>query len=101
MRELRGSESVPDLARRAGVTHSSIYRLETGEQAALSAENFARLAQAFDVTVEEMRRRAGEQPAEPICTVPLAVEWDTGLTEVQKAALLAVWRSYVPGGASS
>jgi transcriptional regulator with XRE-family HTH domain len=56
--------SMRELARRAGVSGASISLLISG-QMSLSADMSRKLAQALDVPLEEVMRRAGILPPEP------------------------------------
>jgi len=102
VRELRESAGLSKnaLARRAGIDVSLISRLENHIHHTLSPDNLARVAQALDVTVEEIHRRVGGNNRPPSPPMPLE-EWlarDPNLTDRQRAAILAVYEGFVRRG---
>lgn len=93
--------------RHTGIHYTLIGRLESGKTSGLGPENLAKLAQAMGTTVETLRERAGlPQPAsesgdERRWSVPEAVDADPNLTAWQRAALMAVYETFVPCGSES
>lgn len=55
--------SLPELARRSGVSASHLSRVETGWRSTPAPRTIQRLAVALGVPVEEMLRKAGHIPA--------------------------------------
>jgi transcriptional regulator with XRE-family HTH domain len=88
-----------ELARRSNVDISTLSRLESHTHATMTRENTSRVAQALGTTVEEVERRLGHNNDQPAPrrwpSVEEVIERDRELTAVQKAALVAHYRSYV------
>lgn len=93
----RAGMSMGQLARRADVDIASISRIEAHKQHLLSQENMARVAQALNVTVEELERQAGSGNGLPPDwpTLQEVLARDRNLTDHQREALLAVYEGFV------
>jgi transcriptional regulator with XRE-family HTH domain len=101
LRELRedAGYSMTELARRANVDTSTLSRIERGIHRTITLENLTRLAQALGTSVAAIEQQLGGNDSEPLPrrwpSVEEVIERDRELTAVQKAALVAHYRSYV------
>jgi transcriptional regulator with XRE-family HTH domain len=101
LRELRedAGYSMTELARRANVDTSTLSRIERGIHNTITLENLARLAQALGTSVtaieQRLGRNDGELPPRGWPTFEEVVRRDKELTEIQRDALVAHYRSYV------
>jgi transcriptional regulator with XRE-family HTH domain len=90
--------SLRDLAARTNVSNPYLSQIERGLHAP-SVRVLRSIARALNISAETLLVQAGlidgEDPTEPPPTVVAAVEADPRLTADQKAALLAVYRSYI------
>lgn len=102
VRELRLQKGIGlrALAAKANVDSGAISRLENGHQATLRAENLASVAQALGVTATELKALTEDpSPDKKIrqrVSVLDAIAADPDLTEAQREALRAVYRSFFP-----
>jgi transcriptional regulator with XRE-family HTH domain len=92
--------SMRELARRSNVDISTLSRLESHTHATMTRENITRVAQTLGVSVAEIEARLGQNDDQPPPrrrwpTYEEVVRRDKELTEFQKDALIAVYRSYV------
>jgi transcriptional regulator with XRE-family HTH domain len=102
LRELREDAgiSMTELGRRANVDTSTLSRIERGIHRTITLENLARLAQALGTSVTAIEQQLGGNSDQPPPrrrwpTVEEVIERDRELTQIQKAALIAHYRSYV------
>jgi transcriptional regulator with XRE-family HTH domain len=101
LRELRedAGYSRTELGRRANVDTSTLSRIERGIHRTITLENLTRHAQAMGTSVAAIEQRQAQDDCEPVTrrwpSVEEVIERDKELTAVQKAALVAHYRSYV------
>jgi transcriptional regulator with XRE-family HTH domain len=90
--------SLRDLAARTDVSNPYLSQIERGLHEP-SVRVLRSIARALNISAETLLAQAGlidgDDSAEPPPTVVAAVEADPRLTAEQKAALLAVYRSYI------
>jgi transcriptional regulator with XRE-family HTH domain len=89
--------SLRDLAARTNVSNPYLSQIERGLHEP-SVRVLRSIARALNISAETLLVQAGlidGDPTEPPPTVVAAVEADPRLTTDQKAALLAVYRSYI------
>jgi transcriptional regulator with XRE-family HTH domain len=99
LREDRGL-SLRELARRSNVDISTLSRLESHIHATMTRENLARVSQTLGVSVAEIERQLGSDNDDPPPrrrwpTLEEVVNRDKELTQIQREALIAHYRSYV------
>jgi len=97
-RRTQAQYSLRDLADRANVSNPYLSQIERGLHTP-SVRVLKAIAAALNVSAESLLVQAGlleaEEPAEGAPSVEDAVRADPRLTEDQRAAMLAVYRSYV------
>lgn len=90
--------SLRELAARTNVSNPYLSQIERGLHEP-SVRVLRSIARALNISAETLLVQAGlldaSDPAQPPPTVVAAVEADPRLTREQKAALLAVYRSYI------
>jgi transcriptional regulator with XRE-family HTH domain len=88
--------SLRDLAERARVSNPYLSQIERGLHAP-SVRVLSSIAAALGLSAETLLAQAGllDDDDAPAGTTEAAIRSDESLTEVQKEALLAVYRSYV------
>jgi transcriptional regulator with XRE-family HTH domain len=90
--------SLRELAAKTNVSNPYLSQIERGLHEP-SVRVLRSIARALNISAETLLVQAGlidsDDPAEPPPTVVAAVEADPRLTADQKAALLAVYRSYI------
>ena len=99
-RRKQAEMSLRDLAARTDVSNPYLSQLERGLHQP-SVRVLKAIAGALNMSAEALMVQAGllDEPedSEPVPSVTDAVRADPDLTDEQKAALLAVYRSYVEG----
>ncbi|MEK0443829.1 MAG: helix-turn-helix domain-containing protein [Ilumatobacteraceae bacterium] len=95
-------QSIRDLAKRAGVSNPYLSQIERGLRKP-SADILQQIARALEISAESLYERAGmldPKDAAPNAVID-AIANDPALDADQKAAMLAIYRSFVAGDTDS
>lgn len=89
-------QSIRDLAKRAGVSNPYLSQIERGLRKP-SADILQQIARALEISAETLYERAGmldpkESQGNPVVS---AIATDARLSDEQKQAILAIYRSFV------
>ena len=95
-------QSIRDLAKRAGVSNPYLSQIERGLRKP-SADILQQIARALEISAESLYERAGMlDPKDSQANAVIdAIANDAALDAEQKAAMLAIYRSFVAGDTDS
>ncbi|NBO80129.1 MAG: helix-turn-helix domain-containing protein [Actinobacteria bacterium] len=95
-------QSIRDLAKRAGVSNPYLSQIERGLRKP-SADILQQIARALEISAESLYERAGMLDPKDVAPSAVidAIANDSALDTDQKAAMLAIYRSFVAGDTDS